>query len=130
MATERQCEEFEELAQAARLPPRWRRLQECFPLRGRWLLLAIAGVAALVTLADAHARRAGLSFRIYVVGSPEQLVLWHEAPGTGFDCQHRMLTTGTGVVGRSFRLGDLVFEVTEGTSWFSGPARLYGPDCH
>jgi hypothetical protein len=99
------------------------------PFTGRWRvyfllgLLVAAGWGKTLIAPDLHVR-------MYLAFWPDRPYYCHELPSPGCDCRRRMGGTFYGEVSRSFRIGELIFEVSQDYGLMSPATKLDGPDCH
>lgn len=104
-------------------------MEECLPLRGRWLRYGAIGLLVCFWLLWGYLDSHPVQTRVYHASSPDRPYVWHEVPRRGLDCQHRMMFTDNGETARSLRMGDLVIEIYQEENITSGRSILDGPDC-
>lgn len=92
-------------------PQFWKHAEGSLPLRGRWLRYFLVGVLLLAWFLRIYLRWGDFHLRIYLASSPPRPYASNIAPHQGLDCQKRMIYSFRGEVARTFRIGDLVFEV-------------------
>lgn len=111
-------------------PRLWKHAEGCLPLRGRWLRYFLVGVLLLAWVMGLSLGWGDFHVRAYWASSPTWTYPWNNAPRPGLDCQRRMMETFSGEIARTFRLGGLVFEVSQEYRLGSGHLWLEGSDCH